>query len=143
VYKKHRESHSALSLSLSLYIYIYIYIERERERDIHTHTHTYIYIYIYAYIIANTYIYIRDRVSLYSCCLYSSCCPGTHSVDQAGLKLRNLPASASQVLGLKAQQIHFNVTVLFANPIPLFLHVLMCCFPFLPFFMNEMLIKSN
>jgi hypothetical protein len=29
-------------------------------------------------------------------------CPGTHSVDQAGLKLRNLPASASQVLGLKA-----------------------------------------
>jgi hypothetical protein len=29
-------------------------------------------------------------------------CPGTHSVDQADLKLRNLPASASQVLGLKA-----------------------------------------
>jgi hypothetical protein len=28
-------------------------------------------------------------------------CPGTHSVDQAGLKLRNLPASASWVLGLK------------------------------------------
>jgi hypothetical protein len=27
--------------------------------------------------------------------------PGTHSVDQAGLELRNLPASASQVLGLK------------------------------------------
>jgi hypothetical protein len=26
--------------------------------------------------------------------------PGTHSVDQAGLKLRNLPVSASQVLGL-------------------------------------------
>ena len=26
----------------------------------------------------------------------------THSVDQAGLKLRDLPASASQVLGLKA-----------------------------------------
>jgi hypothetical protein len=39
----------------------------------------------------------RDRVSL-----YSPGCPGTHSVDQAGLKLRNLPASASQVLGLKA-----------------------------------------
>jgi hypothetical protein len=34
--------------------------------------------------------------------LYSSVCPRTHSVDQAGLKLRNLPASASQVLGLKA-----------------------------------------
>jgi hypothetical protein len=28
--------------------------------------------------------------------------PGTHSVDQAGLELRNLLASASQVLGLKA-----------------------------------------
>jgi hypothetical protein len=28
--------------------------------------------------------------------------PGTHSVDQADLKLRNSPASASQVLGLKA-----------------------------------------
>ena len=28
-------------------------------------------------------------------------CPGTHSVDQAGLKLRNLPASAFQLLRLK------------------------------------------
>jgi hypothetical protein len=33
--------------------------------------------------------------------LCSSSCPGTHSVNQADLKLRNLPASASQVLGLK------------------------------------------
>jgi hypothetical protein len=39
----------------------------------------------------------RDRVSL-----YSLGCPGTHSVDPAGLELRNQPASASQVLGLKA-----------------------------------------
>jgi hypothetical protein len=39
----------------------------------------------------------RDRVSL-----YSPGCPGTHSVDQVGLKLRNPPASASRVLGLKA-----------------------------------------
>jgi hypothetical protein len=39
----------------------------------------------------------RDRVSL-----YSPGFPGPHSVDQAGFKLRNLPASASQVLGLKA-----------------------------------------
>jgi hypothetical protein len=39
----------------------------------------------------------RDRVSL-----YSPGCPGTHSVDQAGLELRNPPASASRVLGLKA-----------------------------------------
>jgi hypothetical protein len=37
-----------------------------------------------------------DRVSL-----YSPSCPGTHFVDQAGLELRNPPASASQVLGLK------------------------------------------
>jgi hypothetical protein len=33
--------------------------------------------------------------------LCSSGCPGTHSVDQAGLELRNPPAFASQVLGLK------------------------------------------
>jgi hypothetical protein len=39
----------------------------------------------------------RDKASL-----YSPGCPGTHSVDQADLELRNLPASASQVLGLKA-----------------------------------------
>jgi hypothetical protein len=37
----------------------------------------------------------QDRVSL-----YIPGCPGTHSVDQAGLELRNPPAS--QVLGLKA-----------------------------------------
>jgi hypothetical protein len=28
-------------------------------------------------------------------------CPGIHSIDQAGLELRNPPTSASQVLGLK------------------------------------------
>jgi hypothetical protein len=39
----------------------------------------------------------QDRVSL-----CSPGCPGTHSVDQVGLELRNPPASASQVLGLKA-----------------------------------------
>jgi hypothetical protein len=39
----------------------------------------------------------RDRVSL-----YSPGCPGTHFVDQTGLELRNQPASASQVLELKA-----------------------------------------
>jgi hypothetical protein len=43
------------------------------------------------------YLVFGDRVSL-----YSPGCPGTHSVDQAGLELRNLPASASQVLRLKA-----------------------------------------
>jgi hypothetical protein len=34
--------------------------------------------------------------------MYSPGCPGTHSVDQVGLELRNPPASAFQVLGLKA-----------------------------------------
>jgi hypothetical protein len=43
------------------------------------------------------FVLFRDRVSL-----RSPGCPGTHSVDQAGLELRNPPASASQVLGLKA-----------------------------------------
>jgi hypothetical protein len=43
------------------------------------------------------FFFFRDRVSL-----YSPGCPGTHSVDQAGLKFRNPPASASQVLALKA-----------------------------------------
>jgi hypothetical protein len=42
------------------------------------------------------FLVFQDRVSL-----FSPGCPGTHSVDQAGLELRNLPASASQVLGLK------------------------------------------
>jgi hypothetical protein len=42
------------------------------------------------------FLVFRDRVS--QC---SPGCPGTHSVDQAGLKLRNPPASASRVLGLK------------------------------------------
>jgi hypothetical protein len=38
----------------------------------------------------------QDRVSLY---IPGS--PRTHFVDEAGLELRNLPASASGVLGLK------------------------------------------
>jgi hypothetical protein len=38
----------------------------------------------------------RDRVSW-----CSPGCPGTHSVDQAALELRNPSASASQMLGLK------------------------------------------
>jgi hypothetical protein len=50
-----------------------------------------IYLFIYLSLV------FRDRVSL-----YSPGCPGTHFVDQAGLELRNLPASASQMLGLKA-----------------------------------------
>jgi hypothetical protein len=40
--------------------------------------------------------FFKDRVSL-----CSPGCPGTHSIDQAGFELRNSPACASQVLGLK------------------------------------------
>jgi hypothetical protein len=43
------------------------------------------------------FLFFRDRVSL-----YSPGCPGAHFVDQAGLELRNPPATASRVLGLKA-----------------------------------------
>jgi hypothetical protein len=43
------------------------------------------------------FFFFFDRVSL-----YSPGYPGTHFVDQAGLKLRNLPASASQMQGLKS-----------------------------------------
>ena len=49
------------------------------------------------YIFCDFCFFFWDRVSL-----YRPGCPGTHSVDQAGLELRNLPASASQVPGLKA-----------------------------------------
>jgi hypothetical protein len=42
------------------------------------------------------FLVFRDRFSL-----YSPGCPGTHFVNQAGLKLRNPPDFASRVLGLK------------------------------------------
>jgi hypothetical protein len=50
----------------------------------------------------------RDRVSL-----YSLGCPGTHSVDQASLELRNLPASAPRVLGLKVWATMPSITYTF------------------------------
>jgi hypothetical protein len=45
----------------------------------------------------NSFFFFQDSVSL-----YSPGCRGTHFVDQAGLELRNPPASASRVPGLKA-----------------------------------------
>jgi hypothetical protein len=51
----------------------------------------------FVYFLLLLLLVFRDRVSL-----CSPGCVGTHSVDQASLKLRNPPASASQVLGLKA-----------------------------------------
>jgi hypothetical protein len=53
--------------------------------------------------------------------LCSPGCPGTHSVDQAGLELRNPPASASQVLGSK-------VCATTARPHTLFLMMIIKCF---------------
>ena len=51
----------------------------------------------------------RDRVSL-----YSPGCPGTHFVDQAGLELRNLPASASKKI---IPTTHINGLVLHVDSI--------------------------
>jgi hypothetical protein len=52
---------------------------------------------LFIYFIIIIIFFFWDRVSL-----YSPGCPDTHFVDQAGLELRNPPASASWVLGLKA-----------------------------------------
>ena len=47
--------------------------------------------------ILDLFSFHQDRVSL-----HSLVCPGTCFADQAGLELRDLPASASQGLELKA-----------------------------------------
>jgi hypothetical protein len=85
-------THTCIYVYTYMYTYIHIYT--------YTHIHTYTYTHIHTHTHTHTHIYIlvfQDRVSL-----YSPGCPGTHSVHQAGLELRNPPASASQVLGLKA-----------------------------------------
>jgi hypothetical protein len=66
------------------------------------------------------FLFFRDRVSL-----YSPGCPGTHSVDQAVPKLRNPPASDSQVLGLKACAI--TTRLFFFLKIYLFLFIWVHC----------------
>jgi hypothetical protein len=53
------------------------------------------------------YFIFQDRVSL-----CSPGCPGTDFVDQAGLELRNLPASAS-CAGIKGVRHHARVLLLF------------------------------
>jgi hypothetical protein len=81
----------------------------------------------------------RDRVSL-----YSLGCPGTHFVDQAGLELRNPPASASRVLGLKACATTPGLEVISkedtrARGSGLLLALLLCLFqksPFMVFIMH-------
>ena len=54
--------------------------------------------------------------------LYSSGYPGTHSEDQAGLQLRNPPASAFQVLGLKVCTTTAWLTWNFTSVIYLFVY---------------------
>jgi hypothetical protein len=54
-------------------------------------------LFLFVVVVVIVVVVFRDRVSL-----YSPGCPGTHSEDQAGLELRNPPASASRVLELKA-----------------------------------------
>jgi hypothetical protein len=56
----------------------------------HTHKQHFIYLFYYYYYYFFFFLVFRGRVSL-----YSPGCPGAHFVDQAGLELRNPPASAS------------------------------------------------
>ena len=71
----------------------------------------YLFIYLFIYLF-NFFCFLafRDRVSL-----HSPGCPGTHFVDQAGIELRNLPASASRVLGLKACGTMPGLTMIFKD----------------------------
>jgi hypothetical protein len=50
----------------------------------------------------NCYLYFFSLFILRQGLTVALSCPGTHSVDQAGLELRDQPASASQVQRLKA-----------------------------------------
>jgi hypothetical protein len=73
-----------------LYLYLYIYMPCNFFSNLIFNNGSFFFFFFF-------FLVFRDRVSL-----YSPGCPGTHFVDQAGLKLRNPPASASGVLGLKA-----------------------------------------
>ena len=123
----HTHSYTHMCMHIHIYIHghtcthIYTYVHTNAHTFI-THVHAYTCTYICARACIHTHTHththtphpstgyksipsfnlfcgegrVRDRISL-----YSPGCLGTHSVDQADLKLRNLPASASQVLGLK------------------------------------------
>jgi hypothetical protein len=67
------------------------------------------YLLSYIYMIIMNLLFFVCLVGWFFACLFfetgllcSPGCPGTHFVDQAGLELRNPPASTSRVLGLKA-----------------------------------------
>jgi hypothetical protein len=68
-----------------------------------------------------SFCFSRDRVSL-----YSLGCPGTHFVDQAGLELRNPPASASQVLGLEVCATTARPLFLFQSTLHAFTWLIYC-----------------
>jgi hypothetical protein len=61
--------------------------------------HSFVFVFLLVSLLSFFFFFLvfRDRVSL-----CSPGCPGTYFVDQADLELRNPPASASRVLGLKA-----------------------------------------
>jgi hypothetical protein len=65
--------------------------------EIHRSSPGSIFVLSFLFLFVCLFVCFRDRVFL-----YSPGCPGTHFVDLAGLELRNPPASASRVLGLKA-----------------------------------------
>jgi hypothetical protein len=96
------------------------YTYTQIDRYIYTYIHTYIHTYILTYFLG--------RVSL-----LSSGYPGTPSIDQAGLKLRDLPPPVSLVLGLKGVSCYhsaffyfFDIIILplfSPNPLILPLHI--------------------
>jgi hypothetical protein len=63
--------------------------------DLFLATHIF-FVCLFVLVLVVVVVVFQERVSL-----FRPGCPGTHSVDQAGLELRNLPASTFQVLGLK------------------------------------------
>jgi hypothetical protein len=79
--------------------YIFIYSIRISYMNmIHPYSSSTTSVFLFCFVLVWFFFwFFQDRVSL-----YSPGCPGTHFVDQAGLELRNLPASAFRVLGLKA-----------------------------------------
>lgn len=56
----------------------------------------FVWLFSWVFLFCVGFLFFQDRVLL-----CGSGCPGTHNVDEAGLELTHLPASASQILELK------------------------------------------
>jgi hypothetical protein len=69
--------------------YTHVFVSKINYPQHHFHWSISFFIFIFSFLQDRIYLYIPG-------------CPGTQSVDQAGLKFRNLPAFPYQVLGLKA-----------------------------------------